>query len=164
MKQYARGFTIVELLIVIVVIAILASISVVSYRGVQGRAHDASIYSDLKNFSDLIEIAKSDNGGAYPTTVGALNNLGVKRSSGSYASSNYSLQYCSYGTNFVIAGESKSGSTYYFSSSAGTILKRTNNPRSSDWCQNDFGMSSAVYAAWTTPTADWNTTNSSTGN
>ena len=40
-----KGFTIVELLIVIVVIAILAAISVVSYTGIQARANDARIRS-----------------------------------------------------------------------------------------------------------------------
>lgn len=44
-KQY--GFTIVELLIVIVVIAILAAISVVAYTGIQQRAQDTSLKSDL---------------------------------------------------------------------------------------------------------------------
>lgn len=38
LKQNQKGFTIVELLIVIVVIAILAAISIVAYTGIQNRA------------------------------------------------------------------------------------------------------------------------------
>lgn len=41
-NNVSRGFTIVELLIIIVVIAILAAISVVAYNGVQQRAHDST--------------------------------------------------------------------------------------------------------------------------
>lgn len=36
------GFTIVELLIVIIVVGILAAITVVAYKGIQNRAHDAT--------------------------------------------------------------------------------------------------------------------------
>ena len=43
-----RGFTIVELLIVIVVIGILAAITVVAYTGIQQRARVAVLMSDLK--------------------------------------------------------------------------------------------------------------------
>ncbi|MBC7512702.1 prepilin-type N-terminal cleavage/methylation domain-containing protein [Candidatus Saccharibacteria bacterium] len=39
-----KGFTIVELLIAIVVIAILAAISIVAYNGVQQRAKKFSAY------------------------------------------------------------------------------------------------------------------------
>lgn len=42
MKQASRGFTIVELLIVIVVIAVLAAISVVAYNGIQQRSRNAA--------------------------------------------------------------------------------------------------------------------------
>lgn len=45
-KRHA-GFTIVELQIVIVVIAILATISIVAYNGIQQRARDSQRKSDL---------------------------------------------------------------------------------------------------------------------
>ncbi len=48
-----QGFTIVELLIVIVVIAILAAIAVISFRGVQNRAHDSIVQSDLIQFAKM---------------------------------------------------------------------------------------------------------------
>ena len=42
------GFTIVELLIVIVVIGILAAITIVAYNGIQQRAQASAIVSDLR--------------------------------------------------------------------------------------------------------------------
>lgn len=47
MRKSTTGFTIVELLIVIVVIAILAAISVVAYTGIQTRARDSIRSSDM---------------------------------------------------------------------------------------------------------------------
>ncbi|MEO8691834.1 MAG: prepilin-type N-terminal cleavage/methylation domain-containing protein, partial [Candidatus Saccharimonas sp.] len=43
------AFTIVELLIVIVIIAILATITIVAYNGITSRAHDASTKSNLNS-------------------------------------------------------------------------------------------------------------------
>lgn len=61
------GFTIVELLIVIVVIGILAAISVVAYNGIQNRAKQASISSALSQYSKKIA-AYQVTEGAYPAT------------------------------------------------------------------------------------------------
>ena len=54
------GFTIVELLIVIVIIGILAAITIVAYNGIQGRANDTAVRNDLTNFAKKLELAKLD--------------------------------------------------------------------------------------------------------
>lgn len=61
-----NGFTIVELLIVIVVIAILAAISIVAYNGIQNRSKDAKVSTEVSNVKKAIELYKIDNG-FYPS-------------------------------------------------------------------------------------------------
>lgn len=58
----SRGFTIVELLIVIVVIAILAALVIVSYNGIQLRAKDASVRNDMKLIAKDMELYRAENG------------------------------------------------------------------------------------------------------
>ena len=70
-----RGFTIVELLIVIVVIGILAAITIVAFNGIQSRAKDTSTQNDIKNVQKLVEAYGAINSGQYPSTGG----LGVVR-------------------------------------------------------------------------------------
>jgi len=53
-----KGFTIVELLIVIVVIGILASIVIISYTNIQSSARDNSVLSDL----DALDGIQTDYG------------------------------------------------------------------------------------------------------
>lgn len=64
----SRGFTIVELLIVIVVIGILAAITIVAFNGVQDRANDTAVQQDLTNFAKKLELMKVDDG-TYPATL-----------------------------------------------------------------------------------------------
>lgn len=67
MKKGA-GFTIVELLVVIVIIGILVTITIVSYTGIQSRAIVASLQSDMANNSQQLKIFQVDNS-AYPSDV-----------------------------------------------------------------------------------------------
>ena len=62
------GFTIVELLIVIVVIAVLAAITVVAFNSVQQRARESVIKTDLSNAMKQMELAYAQ-AGAYPTAL-----------------------------------------------------------------------------------------------
>lgn len=57
-----RGFTIVELLIVIVIVAILATITVVAYRGIQARARDSQRLQDAKTLEKALRIYLINNG------------------------------------------------------------------------------------------------------
>ena len=62
MRKSTTGFTIVELLIVIVVIAILAAITVVAYNGIQTRSTNSRIDSDMRNLQTAIELARRSSG------------------------------------------------------------------------------------------------------
>lgn len=67
--QKQTGFTIVELLIVIVVIAILAAITVVAYNGITARAENSKTVSAVQAYRKALLQYALDNG-AYPTTGG----------------------------------------------------------------------------------------------
>lgn len=61
------GFTIVELLIVIVIIGILAALVIVAYNGIQARANDSKRITDMRNMKTAIQAYYIDNG-TYPPT------------------------------------------------------------------------------------------------
>lgn len=78
MKQWAtkqKGFTIVELLIVVVVIAILAAITIVSYNGIQARSTDTAVRSDVANLAKRFGAFHADNG-FYPNTSAHMQTAG----------------------------------------------------------------------------------------
>ncbi len=73
-----RGFTIVELLIVIVVIAILAAITIVSYNGITARANTSSAQSAASTVIKKVEAYAADiNTSGYPTSRSALTGSGA---------------------------------------------------------------------------------------
>ncbi len=66
-RRRERGFTIVELLIVIVVIAILAAITIVSYNGISTRARYSVMQQDIEAMNKAVLLYYADNG-KYPST------------------------------------------------------------------------------------------------
>jgi general secretion pathway protein G len=67
MFKLKRGFTLVELLIVMAIIGILASLGAGSYITAQMRGRDVTRKSDLKQISNALELYYADHG-AYPAT------------------------------------------------------------------------------------------------
>lgn len=65
--SYKKGFTIVELLIVIVVIGILAAITIVAYNGIQSRGRDGERVTDMNVLQKKLELFYTENG-YYPNS------------------------------------------------------------------------------------------------
>lgn len=116
MKKSYPGFTIVELLIVIVVIGILAAITIVSYNGITGQAVDASMKTDLQGAATSLAL-DSTNGNGYPSSASAANSGQGLKSSG-----DNQLTYNGYGTGYCISiSNVKRPNTFRISSISGLI-------------------------------------------
>ncbi len=83
MHKRISGFTIVELLIVIVVIGILAAISVVVFNGITSRAMKSATDSDIRNIEKKLQVRTLETGGGFRRaaemmTSGVLASFGNK--------------------------------------------------------------------------------------
>ena len=111
MKQWAKkqfGFTIVELLIVVVVIAILAAITIVAYNGIQNRAKNSATQSAAAQISKKISVWQVTNADQIP---GDLATVGVTEAGGS----NY--EYTANSTSWC-ATVTTNGVSYYVSNAS----------------------------------------------
>lgn len=66
-QKSLRGFTIVELLIVVVVIAILAAITIVAYNGITNQAKEGSLKSSLTIGARQLHLDKVE-GSSFPSS------------------------------------------------------------------------------------------------
>ena len=79
MKQHKQlGFTIVELLIVIVVIGILAAITIVSFNGVQEKAKTTQAQTDIRNLTQAITAARLNTGKTLRAITNSPDSRGTK--------------------------------------------------------------------------------------
>lgn len=141
MKQ--RGFTIVELLIVIVVIGILAAIVIVAFNGVQERAVTTTVKSDLANIHKQLRLFRVDSpADSYPTNA-ELSSIDIKISKNSYfqPTDRNQFYYCL----------SQSGQTY----AVGAITKNNKGFMLVDGTITEVGTSASVYGGPTCVAAGW---------
>jgi prepilin-type N-terminal cleavage/methylation domain-containing protein len=110
MRRKQRGFTIVELLIVIVVIAILAAITIVAYNGIQGRAKVAAMQSNLQQAAKKLETYKVTNNDLYPPDLATA---GITAPNGT----TYNYQPAADYRSYLMSGTA-SGMTYRISNLA----------------------------------------------
>ena len=75
-NKLVSGFTIIELLIVIAIIAILAGVVLVNFQGAQAKARDSQRLSDVRGLQAKLEEYYQANNG-YPNTFTAATYPGI---------------------------------------------------------------------------------------
>lgn len=121
------GFTIVELLIVVVVIAILAAISLVAYSNIQNRANDSKTKAAVTQLEKAIRLYAVDNGpiivAGYSSTAVAAGSPCVDGTGGFVGTGLYacSLEDMLVGSKHLPAGFTAAipANTYFGSSTEG---------------------------------------------
>lgn len=107
----SRGFTLLELLVVVSIIAVLSTFAYISFRGTQAGSRDAKRQVELKQYQILLETYGLRNNNIYPITGGRLPTMCATLSSTAtcptapnYASTgnDYMYQSNATGTSYVI--------------------------------------------------------------
>jgi prepilin-type N-terminal cleavage/methylation domain-containing protein len=136
----ASGFTIVELLVVIVVIGILAAITIVSYTGISQKAVLASLQSDLSTSAQKLKMYQVEHS-AYPA---ALDDSNCPKDSTGAVDALYCLKP-SPGNRFV----------YGSSSPYSTFSLTATNDNGISYQVTDNSQPTALVPAPLSPVADW---------
>ena len=118
-KMNQKGFTLIELMIVIAIIGILAAIAIPQFSAYRQRAGDAATQADIKNAATALEVYYTDNSDYSGVGIAALTPYGfLKESDG------VTLSFNGTKTSYTISGTSTKGTpgkTYTIEGPGGTI-------------------------------------------
>lgn len=133
MKKIKKAFTLVELLVVISIIGILATLTLASFTTAQKQTRDTQRKSDLKQYQTLLENYANTHSGIFPIQITWRNistyttlcdNLGITcpGPQDPKASATYYYRYLSdnTGLNYILVDYLESGIYYYLCSNGKT--------------------------------------------
>src|SRR5881227_1622529 len=123
-KGQEEGFTLIELMVVVLIIAILIAIAIPTFLGARTRAQDRQAQSNLRNAFAAEKVVYTDNQ-VFTTNTATLSGIepslnyvnGAGVSAATDAKAIYVVTANSDGT-VVLGGKSKSGTCFYMQDSA----------------------------------------------
>ena len=104
LKKNQQGFTLVELLVAIAIIAILAIIGLTVFTGLQRGARDATRRSDVQAISKALEANYSTTGGAYTNLSTSMFAGGSMPVDPLATTQNCNGHYCNYCMSVAVNG------------------------------------------------------------
>jgi type IV pilus assembly protein PilA len=75
------GFTLVELLVVVIIVGILATIAIPAYTSQRDRAYESAVQADLRNAGTL-QVSQLQSGSSPVANLAGLSDLGFRPSRG----------------------------------------------------------------------------------
>lgn len=122
LRNGKKGFTLMELLIVIIVIAVLAAIALPKFVNSGARSKEAALKSNLKIYRNAITLFTNDTG-AYPATLAALAATSAPASGLDATGATKSINATDWKGPYVqtIAPDPVSGSAVTYSVATGTV-------------------------------------------
>lgn len=132
LRRY-RAFTLVELLIVIVVLAVLAAIVIPKFSDSSARGKESSLKTDLKLVRNAVELFKNDTG-AYPAALSDLAATAAPASGKDSAAATKTITAADFKGPYLtsVPTDPVSGSALTYSVTAGTVGKVSASATGSD--------------------------------
>ena len=153
MKNFLlKGFTLLEMLVVISIIGILTGLALLSFEPSQKRARDTERKSDLKQYQTVLENFANDNNGLYPSRTTEINIsdsfctiLGIGGTCPSDPKEGYDYKYISNGsggglndaTEYVLWSWLEISDSYWIVCSSGKVGNSTTEPTGAT-CPNEI--------------------------
>jgi general secretion pathway protein G len=128
LKGKKLAFTLVELLIVIIIIAVLAAIAIPKFANSGMRGKESALRADLKMYRNAIDLFKTDTG-AYPSTLADLAATSAPAKGKDSAGNDYSITASDWKGPYVqsITTDPIAGTNYTYSVTSPNVGKITSS-------------------------------------
>ena len=137
-----RGFTLVELLIVIVILAVLAAIAIPRFMDSGTRSKEASLKGDLKLLRNAIELFHNDTG-AWPSATSDLTVTTAPSAGKDNAGAAKTILAADYKGPYMqaVPTDPVSGTAFTYSTTSPTVGKVTSSASGN-------GLDGTAYSGW----------------